>query len=84
MVGRLARAELREFAGTVLDGVIGPVCVLRAFGIGDVLLVNEVVDRAGLPWLAREMAADPEFRVVEPPSPLRHGEWLRARSWRRM
>jgi D-serine deaminase-like pyridoxal phosphate-dependent protein len=29
-----------------------------------VLLANEVVDRAGLGWLAREMAADPEFSVV--------------------
>ncbi|KUI35341.1 amino acid deaminase [Mycobacterium sp. IS-1496] len=58
---------VRQFdagAVAVTAATVSQVRVLRAFGVRDVLLANEVVDAAGLAWLAREMAADPEFRVV--------------------
>lgn len=51
-------------AVAVTAATVSQVRILRAFGVRDVLLANEVVDRAGLVWLAREMAADPEFRMV--------------------
>jgi D-serine deaminase-like pyridoxal phosphate-dependent protein len=35
--------------------------VYRAFGVDRVLLANELVDPAGLHWLAGELAADPGF-----------------------
>jgi D-serine deaminase-like pyridoxal phosphate-dependent protein len=40
---------------------IGHVQTYRAFGVGRVLLANELTDQAGISWLAREMAADPGF-----------------------
>lgn len=38
--------------------------VYRAFGVRRVFLANELVDAAALRWLARELAADPDFRFV--------------------
>jgi D-serine deaminase-like pyridoxal phosphate-dependent protein len=35
--------------------------VYRAFGVRRVLLANELVDAAGLRWLAAELARDPDF-----------------------
>ncbi len=38
--------------------------VARAFGVRRVLLANEFVDRAGLRWVADELARDPEFELL--------------------
>ncbi|WP_431782766.1 alanine racemase [Streptomyces chumphonensis] len=38
--------------------------VCRAFGVRRVFLANELVDAAGLRWVAGELAADAEFRFV--------------------
>ncbi|WP_415947933.1 alanine racemase, partial [Streptomyces sp. KLOTTS4A1] len=38
--------------------------VARAFGVRRVFLANEVVDAAGLAWIAAELAADEDFRLV--------------------
>jgi len=37
--------------------------VYRAFGVDDILVANEIVDPAGLAWLAAELDADPGLRV---------------------
>ena len=36
----------------------------RAFGVRDVILANELVDAAGLTWLATELSADPDFGLT--------------------
>ncbi len=36
----------------------------RAFGVRRVFLANELVDAAALRWVAAELAADPDFRLV--------------------
>jgi D-serine deaminase-like pyridoxal phosphate-dependent protein len=64
MAPQLLARQFDAGAVAVTAANISQVRVLRAFGVRDVLLANEVVDRAGLRWLAGEMAADPEFRVV--------------------
>ncbi|MCX4586666.1 amino acid deaminase [Streptomyces sp. NBC_01481] len=38
--------------------------VYRAYGIQRIFLANEVVDPAGLRWLAHELDADPGFRFI--------------------
>ncbi len=38
--------------------------VYRAFGVRRVLLANQLVDPAGLAWLAAELAADPSFEFT--------------------
>ncbi|MFI6939590.1 amino acid deaminase [Streptomyces sp. NPDC050418] len=38
--------------------------VARAFGVQRIFVANEIVDAAGLTWIAGELAADPSFRLV--------------------
>lgn len=38
--------------------------VARAFGVATVVIANELVDAAGLGWIAAEMAADPHCRFL--------------------
>ncbi|KUI33074.1 amino acid deaminase [Mycobacterium sp. IS-1742] len=64
MAPQLLARQFDAGAVAVTAATVSQVRVLRAFGVCDVLLANEVVDRAGIAWLAREMAADPAFRVV--------------------
>ncbi|WP_197375319.1 alanine racemase [Mycolicibacterium baixiangningiae] len=64
MAPALLARQLDAGAIAATAATVSQVRVLRAFGVGSVLLANEVVDPAGLAWLAREMAADPDFRVV--------------------
>jgi D-serine dehydratase len=42
---------------------IGQLRAYRAFGFPRLLLANELVDEAGIAWLADELAADPGFAV---------------------
>ncbi|KUI36757.1 alanine racemase [Mycobacterium sp. GA-2829] len=64
MAPQLLARQFDAGAVAATAATVGQVRVLRAFGVREVLLANEVVDPAGLGWLAREMAADPDFRVV--------------------
>lgn len=64
MSPQLLVRQLDAGAVAVTAATVSQVRVLRAFGVRDVVLANEVVDPAGLAWLAREMAADPDFRLV--------------------
>lgn len=54
--------EAGACAATV--ATISQVRIFRAFGVADVVLANELVDEAGLRWLARELDADPDFTLV--------------------
>ncbi|WP_233415386.1 amino acid deaminase [Streptomyces sp. N35] len=38
--------------------------VARAFGVRRIFVANEIVDPAGLAWIASELTADPSFRFV--------------------
>lgn len=51
-------------ATAVTVATIGQARVYRAFAVDSVVLANELVDRAGLQWLATELDADPDFRFV--------------------
>lgn len=64
MAPQLLARQFGAGAVAVTAATVGQVRVFRAFGVGEVILANEVVDRAGLTWLAGEMGADPAFRVI--------------------
>lgn len=61
MAPQLLQRQLDAGASAVTAATIGHVRVFRAFGVRDVVLANELVDVAGLRWLAAQMAADPDF-----------------------
>ena len=57
----------RQFAASacaVTAATISQVRTYRAFGVREVVLANELVDAAGLAWLAAELDADPDFRLI--------------------
>jgi D-serine deaminase-like pyridoxal phosphate-dependent protein len=51
-------------ACAVTVATIGQARVYRAFGADAIVLANELVEPAGLAWLAGELDADPGFRAV--------------------
>ncbi|OLT98446.1 alanine racemase [Mycobacterium syngnathidarum] len=64
MAPQLLARQFRVGATAVTAATVSQVRVYRAFGVDRVLLANEVVDLAGLAWLAAEIDADPDFHVV--------------------
>jgi len=48
----------------VTAATISQVRTYRAFGVRDVVLANELVDPAGLAWLAAELDGDERFRLI--------------------
>jgi D-serine deaminase-like pyridoxal phosphate-dependent protein len=64
MAPALLARQLAAGACAVTAATVAQVRVLRAFGVGDVILANEVVEPAGLSWLATELAADTDFNLV--------------------
>jgi D-serine deaminase-like pyridoxal phosphate-dependent protein len=64
MAPQLLARQFESGARTVTVATIGQACTYRAFGVGDVILANELVDAAGLRWLAAQMAADPDFALM--------------------
>lgn len=64
MAPQLYAEQLAAGAWAVTAATIHQVRMYRAFGASPVILANELVDRAGLRWLAAEMAADPGFRPI--------------------
>lgn len=64
MAPRLLARQFDAGATAVTLATISQVRTFRAFGVGAVVLANEVVDEAGLRWLAGELDADPGFDVV--------------------
>jgi D-serine dehydratase len=48
--------------------------VMRRYGVGRIVLANELIDRAALTWVAAELARDPEFEffcLVDNPDTVR-------------
>jgi D-serine dehydratase len=61
MAPQLFARQLQAGAWGITAASIGQVQVFRSFGVQRILIANEVTDRAGIEWLASELAADPEF-----------------------
>ncbi|MFG2286995.1 amino acid deaminase [Streptomyces sp. NPDC048595] len=64
MAPQLFARQLEHGAWGITAAVPHQARVYRTFGIQRIFLANEVVDPAGLRWLAGELAADPDFRFV--------------------
>jgi D-serine deaminase-like pyridoxal phosphate-dependent protein len=64
MSPQLLARQLGAGASAVTVATISQVRTFRAFGVRDVVLANELVDEAGLRWLAAELDADPGFHLV--------------------
>ncbi|MCK0176907.1 alanine racemase [Mycolicibacterium sp. F2034L] len=64
MAPQLLARQLDAGAVAITAATIAQVRVFRAFGVRDIILANELVDAAGLAWLAAEMAVDPGFGFV--------------------
>jgi D-serine dehydratase len=61
MAPQLMARQLAAGAWGMTAATAGHMRVYRAFGVPRILLANELTDRAGIAWLAAEMAADPGF-----------------------
>jgi D-serine deaminase-like pyridoxal phosphate-dependent protein len=61
MSPELAARQLASGAWGITVATIGQLRTYRAFGFPRLLLANELVDEAGIAWLAGELAADPGF-----------------------
>jgi D-serine deaminase-like pyridoxal phosphate-dependent protein len=64
MAPQLFHRQIEHGAWGITLAVPHQVRVARAFGIRRVFLANELVDPAALRWIAAELAADPDFRLV--------------------
>ncbi|WP_422744304.1 alanine racemase [Mycobacterium sp. WMMD1722] len=64
MAPQLLTRQLDAGAVAITAATIDQVRMLRAFGVRKVVLANQLVDAAGLAWLAGELAADPGFGFV--------------------
>src|ERR1700722_8142954 len=63
MSPELAARQLAHGAWGITVATIGQLRAYRAVGVDRLLLANELVDEAGLAWLAAELAADPDFEA---------------------
>ena len=64
MAPQLAARQLAAGATGVTVATIGQAAVYRAFGVRSLVLANELVDAAGMRWLAAELDRDPDLRFV--------------------
>jgi len=64
MSPQLLARQFEAGACAVTAATISQVRTYRAFGVREVLLANELVDAAGLAWLAAELDGDPGFRLT--------------------
>lgn len=64
MSPQLLERQLGAGATAVTTATISQVRVFRAFGVRSIVLANELVDPAGLAWLAAELDAHPDFTLV--------------------
>jgi D-serine dehydratase len=63
MSPELAARQLAHGAWGITVATIGQLRTYRAFGFPRLLLANELVDEAGIAWLAAELDADPGFEA---------------------
>ncbi|MCX2929013.1 alanine racemase [Mycobacterium sp. CVI_P3] len=64
MAPQLLARQFDAGACAVTVATISQLRTYRAFGVREVVLANELVDSAGLAWLARELDDDPDFRLI--------------------
>ncbi|MGE2731186.1 alanine racemase [Mycolicibacterium vaccae] len=64
MSPQLAARQFDAGASAVTVATVGQAALYRAFGVRRLILANEVVDAAGLAWLAGQLDTDPELQVV--------------------
>ena len=64
MSPQLAARQLDAGACGITVATIGQAAVYRAFGVRDLVMANELVDDAGLEWLAGELNRDAELRFT--------------------
>jgi D-serine deaminase-like pyridoxal phosphate-dependent protein len=64
MAPQLFERQLAAGACGITVATISQVRVCRAFGVREVILANQLVDAAGLHWLAGQLDSDPEFGFV--------------------
>jgi len=64
MSPQLAARQLAAGACAITVATISQARTYRAFGVSDLILANELVERAGLRWLASELGSDPDFGMV--------------------
>jgi D-serine dehydratase len=63
MSPELAARQLAHGAWGITVATIGQLRTYRTFGFPRLLLANELVDQAGIGWLAAELAADPGLQA---------------------
>ena len=73
MAPQLFARQLDAGACGITVATLSQVRTYRAFGVRDVMLANELVDEAGLRWLAAELDAHPDFRLG--------AGWTRCAGW---
>lgn len=61
MAPRLFQRQLEHGAWGITAANLSQLRVYRAFGVGRILLANQLLDPAGLRWLAGELDRDPGF-----------------------
>ncbi|MBP1817731.1 alanine racemase [Mycobacterium sp. OAE908] len=64
MAPELFARQLEAGACAITAATLSHVRAYRAFGVRDIVLSNELVDTAGLRWLATELDANPDFSLV--------------------
>ena len=64
MAPQLVARQFDAGARAVTAATISQVRTFRAFGVREVLLANELVDAAGLAWLAGELDGDRDFHLT--------------------
>ncbi|WP_299556571.1 alanine racemase [uncultured Mycolicibacterium sp.] len=64
MSPQLLARQLAAGACGVTVAHVGQARVYRAFGVRSIILANELVDPAGLAWVAAELDADPNLELV--------------------
>ncbi|MGW6908336.1 amino acid deaminase [Streptomyces sp. NPDC054940] len=64
MAPQLFQRQIEHGAWGITLAVPHQVRVARAYGTRRIFLANELVDAAALRWIAGELAADPDFRLV--------------------
>ncbi|MEU8848414.1 amino acid deaminase [Streptomyces sp. NPDC048564] len=64
MAPQLFQRQIEHGAWGITLAVPHQVRVARAYGIERIFLANELVDMAALRWIAGELTADPDFRLI--------------------
>ena len=61
MSPQIVRRQLDAGAWGISAATVHQVRVFRTFGVQRILLANELIERAGLEWIATELADDPKL-----------------------